>query len=194
MKNNNISDCILIFPKIEYENLVKHLLPNHIRTEECAFLFFDINVTSNTTEFIYSDKYFLKEQDFVHRSEYHFEVKDEIRLHVIKKAHNSGLILAEAHSHIGQRIAEFSSTDWSGFSEFVPHVRWRLKGIPYLALVFTESGFDGLVWKHEKPNMISCLVAGNNRIIPSNKSIQYLAWKENMTVKSNFLDHRNKKF
>ena len=36
-----------------------------------------------------------------------------------------------------------------GLGDWVPHVRWRLPGRPYAALVFGDDSFDGLVWTGE---------------------------------------------
>jgi hypothetical protein len=44
---------------------------------------------------------------------------------------------------------EFSGSDIAGFGEWVPHVRWRLRGRPYVALVFDGGVFDALAWDTE---------------------------------------------
>ena len=56
------------------------------------------------------------------------------------------MLWLEVHSHLGKYPAEFSGSDYYGFEEFVPHVRWRLKGQPYAAIVFTKKDADGFVW------------------------------------------------
>ena len=81
------------------------------------------------------------------RNEFHFELTDEVRAHVIKRAHDLGACIVEVHSHGGPLPAAFSPSDLWGFREFVPHVWWRLKGRPYLALVATRRDFDGLAWR-----------------------------------------------
>ena len=83
------------------------------------------------------------------RTDRYFELTDAARGEVIKKAHNTGLTLVEFHSHPGLAPAAFSFSDHLGFHDFVPHVRWRLKGRPYLAVVVAKTGFDGLVWLNE---------------------------------------------
>ena len=80
------------------------------------------------------------------RTDRYCELKDAVRSEVIKRAHNSGLALVEFHSHLGPAPAAFSYSDHLGFQDFVPYVRWRLKGRPYLAVVVAHAGFDGLVW------------------------------------------------
>ena len=40
----------------------------------------------------------------------------------------------------------FSPSDMYGFSDYVPHCRWRLRGRPYLAVVVSPAGMDALAW------------------------------------------------
>lgn len=83
---------------------------------------------------------------FLVHTGYHFELTDETSARVIKRAHDLGASLVEFHSHTGPWRAAFSPSDQLGFQEFVPHVWWRLKGKPYLAIVVTQTDFDGLAW------------------------------------------------
>ncbi len=96
----------------------------------------------------------------VRRNRYHFELTDEVRAEVIKKAHDLESSLVELHSHEEQLPVSFSSTDFMGFRDFVPHVFWRLKNRPYLAVVVSKTGCDGLVWldspeEHQQLDAIS---------------------------------------
>jgi hypothetical protein len=68
------------------------------------------------------------------------------RARVIKLAHERNAILLEVHSHPSGQPACFSPADIFGLVEFVPHIRWRLKGKPYAALVFGRNSVDGLAW------------------------------------------------
>ena len=83
--------------------------------------------------FEYIEWYAVPADGFSVCNEYHFELTDEVRAQVIKRAHDLGASIAEVHSHHGPWPAAFSPSDQLGFREFVPHVWWRLKGRPYLA-------------------------------------------------------------
>ena len=99
--------------------------------------------------------------DFVIQTSFHIELTDAVRARVIKRAHDLGATLVEMHSHLGKWPAQFSLSDIAGFHEWVPHVRWRLKGKPYAALVVTRKGFDGLAWiESEDPVVAKLLIDG----------------------------------
>ena len=57
----------------------------------------------------------------------------------------SNAALAELHSHPSLRLAAFSLSDRIGLKETVPHMRWRLKKHPYLAIVVAPSWFNALM-------------------------------------------------
>ena len=64
-----------------------------------------------------------------------------------------------------------------GLEEFVPHVRWRLGGRPYAALVFAPDGFDAMVWADESgaPEPLEALrVVDGPVLAPSNRTLAYL--------------------
>lgn len=88
---------------------------------------------------------------FAFQSDYHIELSSETQARLIKQAFDLRACLVEFHSHRTGWPARFSSSDFSGFEEFVPHVRWRLTGRPYAAVVFHESSFDGLAWINDSP-------------------------------------------
>jgi hypothetical protein len=84
--------------------------------------------------------------DFAGRSDAHVQLADHVRPELIAWAWEQGLSLVEAHTHPGGDRACLSPTDVIGLSEWVPHVRWRLRGSPYAALVFAETTIDGVGW------------------------------------------------
>jgi len=84
-------------------------------------------------------------EGFRHQSDVHVSLTDETRAYVIARAWQLGGALIEAHSHRDDPPV-FSASDILGFADWVPHVRWRLRGRPYVALVFAPGGFDALVW------------------------------------------------
>ena len=96
-------------------------------------------------------------------TDHHFALSDWVRADVIKRAHDLDASIAEFHSHLGPWPAEFSLTDQIGFQDFVPHVMWRLKGRPYLAVVVTPRDIDALVWMSDpkSPQHLDGIRAGD---------------------------------
>jgi hypothetical protein len=179
-KVSDNQEAILFLSEKSYKNLLKHLLPKKSRLEECAFLFVDAIFNESKVEFIYKDSYYLMDSDYKFRSGFHFELKDSIRAMMIKKAHDLDCCIVETHSHIEQEIAEFSYSDWSGFYDFVPHIQWRLKGKPYISLVFTTRNFDALVWfkNHQSPTPLKGIQVGRELKIPTGESIKHNYYEE----------------
>jgi hypothetical protein len=79
------------------------------------------------------------------RSGYHLELPDLARPQLIAWALANERCLIEIHSH-GPGFPQFSGSDQLGFVDWVPHVRWRLQGRPYAALVRSGTEWDGLAW------------------------------------------------
>jgi hypothetical protein len=90
----------------------------------------------------------------------HLSLSDDERAAVIKWAHDSDAALIEAHVHRRGDPAQFSPSDHAGLDAFVPHVWWRLRHRPYVALVFGETTFDGLAWRSDprSPEPVTTLV------------------------------------
>jgi hypothetical protein len=66
------------------------------------------------------------------------------------------------HSHV-DGIASFSASDVWGFHEWVPHVRWRLRGRSYAAIVTAGDTFDALAWiEREGPEQVARLEVDDN--------------------------------
>lgn len=133
-----------------------HLLPRRFSAEEAAFMFVKKENDKDSVIFSYIDWYPVPPEGFLSRSQYHFELTDVTRAAIIKKAHDLNTSLVELHSHEDGFPVQFSLTDFLGFEEFVPHVWWRLKARPYMAVVVSRSGLDGLVWI-KSPNEPQCL-------------------------------------
>ena len=127
--------------------LREHLLPANSRIEQGAFLFCRYTVSVARDEiFDCVDWIALEPEDYEIQSGDYLELGDVARARLIKQAHDRQLCLVESHSHPGPHPAALSYSDLTGLDEFVPHVRWRLRGRPYAALVFAKTGFDGLAW------------------------------------------------
>jgi len=130
----------------ELDRLRRHLLRTP-RCEQGAFLFCRHSVSGGAAHLLACEDWSpLNRSDFEVQAGDYLELTDAARARLIKQAHDRGLCLVESHSHPGPYPAAFSYSDLTGLDEFVPHVRWRLRGRPYAALVFAQSGFDGLAW------------------------------------------------
>jgi len=129
-----------------YEAILAHLLPSEPENEQAAFGFARPVPRGIDVVLSLIDWHAVDREGFAYQSDYHLELADEMRAFLIKRAHDMECSLVEFHSHLGPWPAQFSESDFIGFSEFVPHVWWRLKKRPYVAIVVASSGFDGLAW------------------------------------------------
>lgn len=130
-----------------WRELRNHLLPPHSQIEEGAFLLARHELQpGNNIVFRHIETILLGREHYVSQEHDYLELTDGARAHLIKRAHDLDASLIEFHSHPGPYPACFSPADMHGFSEFVPHVLWRLKQRPYAAVVVAPSGFDGLMW------------------------------------------------
>lgn len=137
---------LIISEKLYFE-LRRHLLPPRARSEEAAFLF----AQWNRDNFLTVEHYLVPPHEFDYRSRYHIELGDECRAKTIKRAHDLQASIIELHSHLTLSPARFSASDWDGFDQYVPHVRWRLKGAPYAAIVLSYSSMDSVAWISTSP-------------------------------------------
>jgi hypothetical protein len=135
----------LSMPASTYNALIAHLAWS--KMEQVAFLFTDPPTPGEPLRV--REMYSVPREQFDFQSDYHVALTDELRGQVIKRAHDLGGCLVEVHSHGGDRPVRFSSSDLSGFAEWIPHVRWRLRRRAYVALVFSGEAFDALVWESE---------------------------------------------
>lgn len=101
-------------------------------------------------KFVVEEMYRVPEEHLDHSSRYFISLTDEGFTTVMKKAARLGLVPIEVHSHRDKSFEPgFSGSDFEGFEDTVPHVRWRLQGRPYMAMVFAPSGYDALIWRGE---------------------------------------------
>jgi hypothetical protein len=159
-----------------YFDLRRHLFPSGGECEEAAFLCVTPTTFSEGSVFEVVDQHFAKPDDFVSRESDYLELTDEARMSLIQRAHRRGASLVEIHSHLGPYAAAFSPSDRMGLRETVPHMRWRLKNRPYVALVFAESGFDALVWTDDpaRPTPLEALLVGDQTLSPTH--LTYRGW------------------
>jgi hypothetical protein len=128
------------------EDIRTHLFPAGNRLEHGGFILARFQQSEGYQCFVYLDWLPLARADYVEQATDYLELSDTARAGIIKRAHDHSAAIVEVHSHPGPYPAAFSPADLAGLREFVPHVRWRLKGCPYAALVFAQSGIDGLAW------------------------------------------------
>jgi hypothetical protein len=167
-----MTKIILEIPKEVYKAVWSHLLPKIFLAEEAAFIFAQRIAENGLDIFHYLEWCPIASRGFLTRSRFYLELTDETRAAAIKRAHDLGASLVELHSHYGPWPAQFSASDLLGFKEFVPHVWWRLKRRPYMAIVASKSGFDGLAWISDPKtaNYIDGIVSGGLELTPTKLS------------------------
>lgn len=156
-----------------HKDLMAHLLPPESEQEQAAFLFVREQRDEEQAVFEVEEVAKLGGGDFVLQQGDYIEMMDEMRAGLIKRAHDTGTSLLEMHSHLGPWPAGFSYSDRLGLKETVPHMWWRLKKRPYLAIVVAASGFDALVWldNPKLPRQLDALLAGDRILKPTNVSL-----------------------
>lgn len=168
-----MEQILINIPNSVYTAIWTHLLPRRLFNEDAAFLYVRQKTEDKATAFHYLDWIPVPASGFFTRSPYYFELTDQMRAAVIKKAHELNASIVELHSHKGDHLAEFSTSDLLGFREFIPHVWWRLKGRPYIAVVVSRASFDALAWiKDPKiPQRINWIVTESSVLEPTNLTI-----------------------
>lgn len=160
-----------------YDAAINHLLPEDSLNEEAAFMFARAEHRNGWTSLRVVDAVFVDSGGFAYRSPFFLELSDETRASVIKQAHDLGASIIELHSH-PSGYPRFSSSDKTGLEEFVPHVRWRLHGRPYAAIVVAPTGCDGVAWldKSEKPDPVVGISVEDHSVLTSRWSYEH--WQE----------------
>lgn len=138
--------ALLHIPKDVYCQVQAHLLCTDSYSEEAGFVFARHVSRHDDIVFEFVEWRPVPPEGFVDRSYGHLELTDETRASLIKRAHDLDACIVEFHAHTGPWPAAFSASDLLGFREFVPHVWWRLRGKPYVAVVVTRKDFDALAW------------------------------------------------
>ena len=93
----------------------------------------------------------LVEDDCLEPGPWCVQLTDEAQQRILMWATARSGWLIEMHSHLGRfgDPACLSSTDLEGLASWVPHVRWRLQGRPYMAVVVGPETIDGIAWEGE---------------------------------------------
>ena len=157
-----------------HEDLMTHLLGSSGGQEQAAFLFVTGRQDNGQIVFQVADSYKAKGTDFATQEGDYLELADNTRASLIKRAHDLDASLVEIHSHPGPWPAGFSIADRNGLRETVPHMWWRLKKRPYLAIVVANSGFDALVWldNPKVPRPLDGLLVDGKLLEPTNNSLR----------------------
>lgn len=157
-----------------YDDLIAHLLPPECEQEQAAFLFACAARSDHQVLFEVIEAVKLGPSDFAAQEGDYLEMTDERRAGLIKRAHDLDASLVEMHSHLGPWPAAFSYADRMGLKETVPHMWWRLKSRPYLAIVVAKSNFDALLWLDNKtvPRALDALLVGDWLLKPTNLSLK----------------------
>jgi hypothetical protein len=141
---------LLALPDSVRRKIWQHLLPRSSPLEQVAFGYATWERSNHVFHLV--DWYPVPPEGFAVQTQVFFELTDAARAEAIKQAHDLGTSLIEFHSHRIGSIAQFSPSDLAGLADFVPHVWWRLRARPYLAVVVARPGFDGIAWI-SGPNM-----------------------------------------
>lgn len=159
-------------------NLVsRHLLQTHLEKEQAAFLFGRYEAQGGRIQII--DHQLMIDGDFAEQANDYLELRDTTRSDLIKRAHSTQTCLLEFHSHPGSYLAAFSRFDFLGLRETVPHMQWRLRDQPYVAIVVADETFDALVWigAAREPSTLRAINVGERTFFPTNLSLG--RWKGN---------------
>jgi len=138
----------------------------HLRGHVEQVGFFLADFDESLGAFVLGDWRAMPPEAFEHQSEYHVTLRDEARPELIAWAWNARASLVEIHSHGENGLAAFSPSDIWGFKEWVPHVRWRLRGSPYAAIVTAGASFDALAWVDDtgEPTQVSHIQADSRHL------------------------------
>lgn len=172
----------LIIPQQFSKRIRRHLAK---KTEQVVFLFLD---QRDPDSFECKNISLIPESELVNESEFHAEVSERAIAAVIKEAATSNSSLCEVHSHpFNKTGTEFSPSDKSGFSEFVPHVWWRLRSKPYFAIVSGQRDCDALAWVKDPvhPTAISEVHFGRKILKPT--GISYKKLMDDITARERYV-------
>ena len=156
-----------------YDSLRHHLLRG--LEEQVAFIFAEGIDRDGDVIFRARELYLVPRDELSVQGPYHVSLTDDAQANIIKMAWDRRLALVEVHSHPGSTWpAQFSPSDLWGLDEFVPHVRWRLRGSPYLAVVLGSSDFDALVWRDRSPEPLASIEVSGRVLEPTGLTLRAL--------------------
>jgi hypothetical protein len=155
-----------------HRRLWRHLLIGD--DEQVAFVFAEA-IANEGISFRARDLYLVPSEELLVQRSFHVSLTDDALAQIIKLAWDKRLALVELHCHTDPTWpAQFSPSDLRGFTDFVPHIRWRLRGQPYLAIVAAPSDFDALLWQDESPEALDKLIVGGQPFEPTGLTLAAL--------------------
>ncbi|WLI89075.1 hypothetical protein Q4S45_20605 [Massilia sp. R2A-15] len=141
-----MSSATITIPTAMLLAMQAHLFPGNSNMEQGGFLLCKSCAQELPYSLVVEEWLPLMRDDYVTQASDYLELSDAARARIIKLAHERNAILLEVHCHPSKQPACFSPADILGLVEFVPHIRWRLRGKPYAALVVGHNSIDGLAW------------------------------------------------
>lgn len=167
-----MSAPVLTLSPKEHRDLLAHLLPPDSSLEQAAFLFCTSRKIDDTLVFSAVGIELLGPSEFEAQENDYIELTNACRSRLIKRSHTLSASLVEVHSHPRSKKIAFSRSDRTGLRETVEHMRWRLNGRPYIAVVVAPSGFDALVWSDGPvPGPLAGIRVGKALHEPANASL-----------------------
>lgn len=167
---------VIAMPTQIYEMIQDHLFQdaeNEDALEQASFLFTEPYAGDGVLRV--ADARLLGVDDFAIQTPLHIDLAEHVRPELIQRALRDDACLIETHSHNHAGPVAFSASDRRGFQEWVPHMRWRLRRRPYVALVFSFDTFDGLCWSDgDAEPLDNLLLDGGRRIQPTNRTYEHL--------------------
>jgi len=153
--------AIVRIKKTDYRRIINHLFETKV--ERAVFLYANIN-RFDGANFAVEGYHIVPPDGYVRQSPYYVELTDDEWAYLIKNAWDRRAALVEIHSHPHARTpVSFTPSDLAGFVGVVPHVRWRLRGKPYLAFVVAPQSFDALAWieNSHRPEPVEGILIGD---------------------------------
>ena len=148
-----------------------------------AFMFARVFKKEGVVSFDFIDMDLVQEHELESSGYYGIELGEDIWNRIMAKAFRLNASLIEAHSHpFSEKNVGFSQYDMKGFKELVPHLWWRMGGVPYGALVFGQRDFDALFWTENPHNyqlLHSIITNEGRKLKPTNITAQRKCrWKK----------------
>ena len=127
-------------------------------------------VKSNIFEHL--DWYPVSPDGYAVRNEFHFELTDQVRAHVIKRAHDLGASIVEVHSHGGPMAGCFFTQRSIGISRVCTACVVASEGAPLSGTGRHKAGFDGLAWigGPDDPQRLEGIVVDGQMLTPTGLS------------------------
>jgi hypothetical protein len=135
----------ILIPAVILHALRTHLFQNEL--EQAAFLFADVQTTTEYLTFKATEIYFVPPQGWEVQLDVYLQMQESERAKILKMARDKNLALIDCHSH--PRSYEdvwFSPSDVSGITDFAAYVKWKLNNKPFAAMVWAETSLDAVSW------------------------------------------------